>query len=549
VYRRVVNLDRLAFDLASRDAAAIIACDRFDQLPESLRRLTDVTLRLSSVDSAVFGGLFEQVTGTPLTPGWDSGGDAWVKHLLHTDFEQPRRLGMQPDKALDYVRSMVIERLVSVDTQAEMGVADLHGLGEARQFAQDLIADIHAAIRGEIPWNQVDRGALLVGPPGTGKTTLARAIAKDCGVRFINASATGWQAAGDHLGHHIAAIRKTFAEARGYAPSILFIDEIDSLGNRETFEGRGSQYQTEVVNAVLEQIQDIDPAAPVFVIGATNNVDRVDTALRRSGRLDRVIHIPRPSSDALQQIFEHYLKRAAKHTAIDAAVDTKTLGGLSLGLTGADVERIVRGASRRARKERRSLSQQDVIAEITNKPRNASESVRMTPAEIERVAWHESGHALAMLLSSSRGSNIGFVTVVPRADGSLGFVAPLPDERVSLTRRDYDETLEVYLGGRAAEEIRFGAEGISSGASSDLRGATALASLLLTRLGLGGPRQLRWQEQLADSDRPALEAILVEAYERVLGKLHANRDRLKRLAETLLTKQELTGDEVRAMLP
>ncbi len=549
VYRRVVNLDRLAFDLASRDAAAIIACDRFDQLPESLRRLTDVTLRLSAVDATVFAGLFEQVMGAPLTAGWNAAGDAWVKHLLHTDFEQPRRLGMQPDKAFDYVRSMVMERLVSVDTQSEMGLADLHGLGEARQFAQDLIADIHAAVRGEIPWTQVDRGALLVGPPGTGKTTLARAIAKDCGVRFITASATGWQASGDHLGHHIAAIRKTFAEARGYAPSILFIDEIDSLGSRENFEGRSSQYQTEVVNAVLEQIQDIDPAAPVFVIGATNNADRVDPALRRSGRLDRVIPIPRPSSDALMQIFGHYLRRAAKHTAIDPALDTKTLGGLSLGLTGADVERIVRGASRRARKERRSLSQQDVIAEITNKPRNASDSLRMSPAEIERVAWHEAGHALAMLLGTSRGASIGFVTVVPRADGSLGFVAPLPDERISLTRSDYDETLEIYLAGRAAEELRYGAEGVSGGASSDLRGATAMAAHLLTRLGLGGPRQLLWQEALHDHHRATVETILTEAYDRILGKLHSHRDRLQQLAQTLIARQELTGDEVRALLP
>lgn len=549
VYRRVANLDRLAFDLASRDAAAIIACDRFDQLPENLRRLTDVTLRLPPIDATVFAALFDQVMGAPLPQDWNGAGDSWVKHVLHTDFEQPRRLGMQTDKAFEYVRAMITERLVSVDTQAEMGLADLHGLGEARQFAQDLIADIHAAIRGEIPWNQVDRGALLVGPPGTGKTTLARAIAKDCGVRFITASATGWQASGDHLGHHIAAIRKTFAEARGYAPSILFIDEIDSLGNREQFEGRSSQYQTEVVNAVLEQIQEMDPGAPVFVIGATNNEDRVDPALRRSGRLDRVIHIPRPSSDALKQIFEHYLKRAARHTPLDPALDTRALGGLSLGLTGADVERMVRGASRRARKERRPLGQQDVIAEITNKPRNLTESLRMTPAEIERTAWHEAGHALAMLLGSSKGSAIGFVTVVPRADGSLGFVAPLPDERVSLTRRDYDETLEVYLGGRAAEEIRYGAEGVSGGATSDLKGATAMAAYMLTRLGLGGPRQLLWQERLSEQDRKQLETVLTEAYERILGKLHTHRDRLQKLADVLIAKQELTGDEVRALLP
>ncbi|MDO9461369.1 MAG: AAA family ATPase, partial [Alphaproteobacteria bacterium] len=268
-YPLIPETDRLAHDLSTRDVAAIITCAAFAQVPESLRVITDIVLRLPSMDADIFEKLFEQVMGAPVPANWRQQGDAWSRFVLHTDFEHPRRMQLAPDKAFDYIRGQVTDRMTAVDPVQGLGLKQLHGLGEARQFAEDLIADIHAAIQGQIPWTQVDRGALLVGPPGTGKTTLAKAIAKDCKVKFVQGSATAWQSAG-HLAEHIMAIRKTFAEARRYAPSILFIDEIDSLGNREQFSGQNASYNTDVVNAVLEQIQGLDTEAPIFVLGATN---------------------------------------------------------------------------------------------------------------------------------------------------------------------------------------------------------------------------------------------------------------------------------------
>lgn len=539
-------VNRIPHDLSTKDVAAIIACNKFKQLPESLRAITDIVLKLPAMNADIFEEWFVRVMGSPAPEGWRQEGEIWCKYVLHTDFEHPRRMRLSPDKAIKYIREQVNERLTAVDPVQGMGLKDLHGLGEARQFAEDLIADIHAAIKGEIPWDQVDRGALLAGPPGTGKTTLAKAIAKDCNVKFIHASAAGWQAAG-YLSEHVSAIRKTFADAQNYAPSILFIDEIDSLGNREQFVGHNAQYQTEVVNAVLEQIQGVDADAPVFVLGATNHEGRVDPALKRSGRMDRVIQIPRPNSEALGQIFGHYLGKLESGQA-DPAIDPAALGRLSVGMTGADVERIVRGAARRARRVGGAISQMDIIAEITNKPRNAGSSLRITPDELERTAYHEAGHAVAMCLSASQGADIGFVTIVPRDDGTLGFVKPNDDERVSYTRKDYEETIEVYLAGRVAEAIRYGEENVSSGATSDLKAATHLAISMVTKLGFGRSRKLLWTETPGEEDLKQAEQLISQMYDRIRDKLLGSKAALTNLAEELKARQELTGDEVRSII-
>ena len=538
-------MERLAHNLATKDVAALITCESYGHVPENMRAITDIVLKLPAINADIFEELFERVIGSPAPDGWRQQGDAWSKYVLHTDFEHPRRMKMSPDKAFAYIRDQVKERVAAVDPVQGMGLNELHGLGEARQFAEDLIADIHAAIQGKIPWAQVDRGALLTGPPGTGKTTLARAIAKDCNVKFVQASAAAWQAAG-YLHDHLTAIRKTFAEARRYAPSILFIDEIDSLGNREQFVGHNAQYNTEVVNAVLEQIQGIDANAPVFVLGATNHEDRVDPALKRSGRMDRVIQIPRPNSEALGQIFGHYLGKLESGQA-DPAIDPAALGRLSVGMTGADVERIVRGAARRARRVGGAISQMDIIAEITNKPRNAGSSPRLTPEELERTAYHEAGHAIAMCLSASQGADIGFVTIVPR-DGALGFVKPNDDERISYTRKDYEERIEIYLAGRVAEAIRYGEENVSSGATTDLKAATYLAISMVTKLGFGRSRKLLWTETPGEEDLKQAEQIISQLYDRVRDKLLGSKAALTDLAEGLKARQELTGDEVRSII-
>lgn len=550
-YRSVADVERFAHQASTREVAVLIGCESAADVPEPLRRVADLEVSLPRLTPALFQALFHTLTESPLPEGWQADGAPWLRYVLPSDFEQPRGLGLRSSEALAFIRERAEQRLRAVDPADSFGLEDLHGIGVARDFAEDLIADLHTAMAGEIPWSAVDRGALLVGPPGTGKTTLAKAIARDCGVKFVAASATSWQAAG-HLGDHIRAMRADFATARRYSPSILFIDEIDSVGSREHFSGQNAQYSTEVVNALLELMQGLDVDAPVVVLAATNHADRVDPALRRSGRLDRVIEIPYPSSDALAKIFRHHLSRLAPEID-EAGLDLPGVAALSLGMTGADVERLVRGAVRRARKEGRAVARQDLMDEVLGITRTGDVAPPLGPDELRRVAVHEAGHALASCLTRTGGDEIAYVSIVPRADGSLGFVARAPSERRLLTAAEYREQMEIMLGGRAAEEIVFGPDGVTGGAgggseSSDLARASSLALHMIAQAGLGPDGGLFWSPSPHVQDVQEAERLLGETYASVKGKLAQRRDVLEKLAALLMERQELVGEEVRGLV-
>jgi ATP-dependent Zn protease len=530
----------------------LIGCERFADVPEPLRRVSDLVLTLPRIDAAAFVEIFQAMYDVAPPAGWDQpDGGAWTRHLLHTDFHALVGVDETPSEAVAYLRERCESRIRQVSADDSLQLRDLHGLGEARRIAEDLIDDIADATAGEIPWTAVDRGMLLAGPPGTGKTTLARAIARDCGVKFIQASATHWQSAGA-LDEHLKAIRQTFAEARRYAPSILFIDEIDSIGNRELLSGHNAVYQTDVINAVLEQIQGLDPEHPVVVIGATNFVERVDPALRRPGRLDQVVIIERPTVPALVEIFKQRLAPLRGNDAVAADVDEEMLARLAFGATGADIEQFVRGATRRARKQRRNVNQADLVAEVTRRPRSPDSAVRLGPDDLQRVAVHEAGHALVSMLGSSKGAELTYISVIPRLDGTLGFVASAPPTGASLTRRQCVERLEVMLGGRAAEELWYGEHDVGLGAgggeSSDLAAATRLATMLVCTSGLGDDGSLLWSEQPNTAQLAQVDGLLRDAYTSVRTKLELNRPVLEKIASILVAEQELDGDALRSFV-
>lgn len=551
-YPGVVDVERVAHRIAIGEIAALIGCYRFTSLPDALRKAVDLVLRLPDLDEAMFRSLFQKIFRQPLPRGWRRGGSQWVRYLLPTDLHQPSKLGLKGMAIVRYLRARVEDRLRLVAPIPGPALEDLHGLIEAKQVAQDLIADVAAAQQGRIPWAAVDRGMLLVGPPGTGKTSLARAVAKSCGIRFVTASAAAWQSAG-HLGDHLRAMRASFTEARRYAPAILFIDEIDSIGNRENMRGDNGQYHTQVVNGLLELLQGIDEEAPVIVLAATNFAERVDPALRRAGRLDRIASIPYPNVDALCAIFDYYLADRSIVTERADDVDVKALGAMAFGLTGADVESFVRGAARRARKANRPLAQVDLLAEITGKPRHPEGAGRLTPEDMRIVAVHEAGHALARVLGREGFGSVAFVSIVPRGDGTLGFVAPTPSAHRVLNRAQYHDLLEVILAGRAAEDLVFGEMGITGGAGgpsqrSDLAVATQVATELTCLQGMGKSGGLVWSGTPDSAQQTEIAYVLRERYSAIMQRLATHRQALDALVAALLQHQELTGAQLQAAI-
>ena len=551
-YRSLFDAERAAHDLTFSEAAVLIGCNRADEVPEPLRRIADSTITFPQIDRRRFARIFEGVFRAKPTAGWDVPGADWTHYLVPGDFHMARRLALGPDDALSVLKDRVEARLNRLTPDAGQRLADLHGLGEARQIAEDLIEDIRAAETEQIPWSAVDRGLLLIGLPGTGKTTLARAIANECGVKFVVASASRWQSAG-YLDAHLRAMRADFAEARRYAPAILFIDEVDSIGSREQLSGGNAQYQTDVINALLEEIQGIDSTGSVIVIGATNYLEKVDPALRRAGRLDQVVEIPLPNIEGLEKIFGYYLSRyQADGGALAPDVDALALAELAFGLTAADVEFFVRGAARRARRENRPLGQIDLVAEVTRRPRRPDSAPRLTAVERHRIAVHEAGHTVARLISSTQGEDLAFASIIPRLDGSLGFTATVPANTRVLTRRTMLEQLGTVLAGRASEELVFGVDDIGAGAGGpatncDLAVATRLATLIVCQSGLGDEGFLRWTTQPTAGQDEMIDDVMRDAYRGIRIRLQACRPLLDHIVAALEEKQELSGNELRRL--
>lgn len=418
---------------------------------------------------------------------------------------------------------------------------NLYGIESARRWAEQLFNDLDLAARGEISWNEVDRGALFAGPPGTGKTTLARAIASEAGVTFIAVSPVkDWMSAGG-LDEAIGSLSATFAAARQQSPAIIFIDEIDSIGNREQFTGQNASWNTAFLNTLLTEMDGFDERDRVIIIGATNHEQNVDAALLRAGRLDRTITLSYPAADALKSMYRGMLEPYRCELSED---DLSECAASSLGLTGADIEQILRGARRRARlDDNRAISKADILDEIYHIPPDAVRRA-MKPSELKNTAYHEAGHALTALLLDSQKEQVRLASIVA-SDDMLGFVAITPSER-NETRTSLLERLCVTLAGRAAEELAFGMENVTTGAGGqaancDLARARRLAENYVGIYGFS-ERRPNWHGT-GDSGEEA-SSIVAAQYQRVLSLLTENRERLEKIARALLDKHLLPRDEL-----
>lgn len=422
-------------------------------------------------------------------------------------------------------------------------LSQLAGMDEARTWGESLAADMADYISGSLKWEDVDPGCVFYGPPGTGKTTIARALAATCRLPLLATSYAKWQRDTEgNQGDILKGMRGDFEIAKRNAPCILFIDELDTLPARGS-KSQHDDWYTTIVNSLLELLDGSHGRPGVVVIGACNDVDRLDPALVRSGRLDRTIEIPLPPPAALPHILRFHLNG-----------DAGTVRGLDalalncLGMTGADIERVVREARRMARREKRSLGRNDIAAAIEG------HNGKPSPDTLARIAIHEAGHAVAALrLGLSSDINL---TTFARGH-SRGFAGIKIDDPV-VTRDYLNSVLTMLVAGRAAEELHMGevSAGAGGGADSDLGRATMLAFQALGNEGLSRRPTLAWHGIVPQDFRFAhqevplreeVQAVLCEAYERAKTLLGENDEFFKALARELFNRRALSHRDILAI--
>ncbi|TBF18856.1 AAA family ATPase [Rhizobium ruizarguesonis] len=353
---------------------------------------------------------------------------------------------------------------------------DMHGYGPAKEWGLQLAKDLADWRAGILSWDDVDRGLLLSGPPGVGKTIFAQALAKTCGVTFVASSLGQWQAKG-HLGDLLKLMRSDFARAKAEAPSILFVDELDSFGDRESFDSDNKSYSVQVVNAFLECLDGAGGREGVVVIGATNNPSDIDPAIRRAGRLDKHVAIPLPSADDRIAIIESLIGE------VPFTYDRAALAMQTQGMTGADLAKMVRDAKRAARLRREPLNLADLTA-------NLPELVSLAGDFRRSVAVHEAGHAIVGRRLSC--GEFLFVEIADQLNPRVhiqragGAVFQHPTLRFR-GRQSYLDEICLQLAGIAAEQILFGShgDGAGIGPDSDLGRATGIAMRIEMQIGMG----------------------------------------------------------------
>lgn len=420
-------------------------------------------------------------------------------------------------------------------------LADLHGLSSAVEWGNDLAVDLANYKTGGLPWEAIDSGAMLSGPPGTGKTMFARALANTCDVPIIYGSFASWQEKGS-LDAVLKAMRAAFDEAAEKAPSILFLDEVDAFGDRSVSD-HNQAYMTGVITGLLQLLDGFERRTGVVVLAACNHPDRVDSAIRRAGRLNRHIEIPLPDGDARRAIVRF-------HSGIELTADeAKKFDLATEGLAGADLELLVKDAKRAARRQRANLSPSHILDQL---PR----VIELPEDYLRVVAVHEAGHALVAV-------ETGFAAVakvslsthkVVGSTSQIGYVAYALPPLMRRTRVEHLNEIAVYLGGAAAETEVFGSfDGGSSGAdSADLNVVTRLATILECGLGMGQTlvvedRRDRRLEQLRDGNhelRQRVHDVIAAEFDRARAIIRNQRAALDEVVEQLMLSKELTGEQV-----
>jgi cell division protease FtsH len=450
------------------------------------------------------------------------------------------------------------------EKQGKVTFSDVAGIDEAREELQEIVEYLKdpgkfARLGGKIP-----KGALLVGSPGTGKTLLARAIAGEAGVPFFTISGSDFVEM--FVGVGASRVRDMFDQAKKSAPCIVFIDEIDAVGrHRGAGLGNGNDEREQTLNQLLVEMDGFEANEGIIIIAATNRPDVLDPALLRPGRFDRQVVVPRPDIDGREQILYVHMKKVPLAPDVDARVIARGTPGFS----GADLANLVNEAALLAARKGKRLVAMQEFEEAKDKVLMGTErkSMVMTEDEKKMTAYHEAGHAI-VALHEPASDPIHKATIIPRGR-ALGMVMRLPErDSYSYHRDKMYANLAVAMGGRVAEEVIFGYDKVSSGASSDISYATGLARDMVTRWGMSdalGPlqyaeadeevflgysvnRQKNMSNETAQAIDKEIRRIVETGYERAKTLLEENRQELETLAQALLEYETLSGDEIKVVL-
>ena len=433
--------------------------------------------------------------------------------------------------------------------------ADVAGEDEAKENLQEIVNYLHDPKQYEEIGASMPKGILLVGPPGTGKTMLAKAVAGESNVPFFSIS--GSEFVEMFVGMGASKVRDLFKQAKEKAPCIVFIDEIDAIGQkRNSGQFGGNDEREQTLNQLLTEMDGFEGNTGVIILAATNRPDSLDPALTRPGRFDRRVPVELPDLKGREEI----LKVHAKKVKIAPGVDFNTVARMASGASGAELANIVNEAALRAvRAGRKSVTQADLeeSIEVVIAGYQKKNSI-LTDHEKCIVAYHEIGHAL-VAAKQSNSAPVQKITIIPRTSGALGYTMQVDEgNHYLMNKAELENKIATLTGGRAAEEVAFNS--ITTGASNDIEQATKLARAMLTRYGmsdefdmvaletvnnqyLGGDTSLACSAQTqCEIDQKVVELVKTQ-HEKAIRILTENRAKLDELAQYLYQKETITGEE------
>ncbi|MEO0463004.1 MAG: ATP-dependent zinc metalloprotease FtsH [Pseudomonadota bacterium] len=449
------------------------------------------------------------------------------------------------------------------ERQGRVTFDDVAGIDEAREELQEIVEFLKDPQRFSKLGGQIPKGALLVGSPGTGKTLLARAIAGEAGVPFFTISGSDFVEM--FVGVGASRVRDMFEQAKKNSPCIVFIDEIDAVGrSRGHGLGNSNDEREQTLNQLLVEMDGFEANEGIIIIAATNRPDVLDPALLRPGRFDRQVVVPIPDIDGREKILGVHMKKVP----LAPDVNPRTIARGTPGFSGADLANLVNEAALLAARRNKRLVAMQEFEDAKDKVMMGAErrSMVMTEDEKKMTAYHEAGHALVSI-NEPASDPIHKATIIPRGR-ALGMVMRLPErDSYSYHRDKMHANLAVAMGGRVAEDIIFGHDKVSSGASGDIQYATDLAKNMVTKWGMSeklGPLQYEQQQEgylgMGSSARTMagaetnklidaeIKRLVEEGLKRATDILTDQEDKLHLLAQALLEYETLSGDEINTLM-